>query len=212
MPQVVAWSTADLVLTFLMWSVMMVAMMIPSASPMILMYARMAGGKKGDERPVVATNLFLLGYLLIWTGFSAVATLVQWVLHEAALLSQMMVTTSPIVGGIILLAAGVFQLTPLKHLCLTQCRTPMGFLITEWQAGKAGAVKMGLKHGRFCLGCCWSIVALLLVAGVMNLFWVAVIAGFVLVEKIVPQGEWLGRVAGVLLAGWGIWMLAGAIL
>jgi predicted metal-binding membrane protein len=211
MPQVASWDAADVFLTFLMWAVMMVAMMTPSASPMILMFARLAGQRRESERSVVSTNLFWLGYLLVWTGFSALAALFQWLLHEAALISPMMVTTSPFLGAAILLAAGIFQLTPLKNLCLAHCRTPMGFLITEWREGKAGAVKMGINHGRFCLGCCWSLMALLFVAGVMNLLWVSIIAAFVLIEKIAPQGEWVGRVAGILLVGWGTWILAGAL-
>lgn len=119
----------------------------------------------------------------------------------------MMVSTSALLGGSLLVAAGVFQLTPLKHACLHQCRTPLGFLMSEWRNGYQGAFVMGLKHGYFCTGCCWALMALLFVAGVMNLLWVAAIAGFVLVEKIAPAGHWLGKAAGILMIGWGGWML-----
>jgi predicted metal-binding membrane protein len=144
--------------------------------------------------------------LVLWTLFSALAAVAQWGLHSAALLSPMMVGTSPILGGVLLLAAGIFQWTPLKHVCLRHCRTPLGFIMTEWQEGRWGAFRMGLKHGSYCVGCCWFLMALLFVAGVMNLAWVAVIAAFVLLEKVVPAGPWVGRIAGVVLVGWGLWM------
>jgi predicted metal-binding membrane protein len=147
-----------------------------------------------------------MGYLLVWTGFSAFATLTQWGLHTAALLSPMMVSTSSILGGILLLAAGIFQLTSLKHACLTHCRSPIGFLITHWREGTRGSLIMGLEHGTYCLGCCWILMALLFVAGVMNLIWVAIIAVFVLAEKVLPSGDLVGRVAGGML------VLAGIVL
>ena len=212
MSQIQPWMATDLLLTFIMWSVMMVAMMTPSASPMVLTFTQINRQRQVKNQPYAPTSLFLLGYLLVWVGFSALATLFQWGLHSAALLSPMMVTTSPILGGAILLAAGVFQFTPLKHLCLAHCRTPMGFILTEWRDGRRGALVMGFKHGRFCLGCCWFLMALLFVAGVMNLLWVAIIAAFVLIEKAAPEGEWVSRIAGLLLIGWGIWILSGTLL
>ena len=212
MPRAQAWGPTELVLTFIMWTVMMVAMMTPSASPMVLSFAQINRQRRAQNRSLASTGMFLLGYLLIWAGFSALATLFQWGLHSASLLSPMMVTTSAILGGAILLAAGIFQLTPLKHLCLSHCRTPMGFILTEWRESRPGALTMGLKHGRFCLGCCWILMALLFVAAVMNLLWVAVIAAFVLIEKVAPAGEWVSRVAGLLLIGWAIWILAGVLI
>ena len=210
-PQMPSRGVLDFVLMFAMWAVMMVAMMVPSAAPMILLFATVNRRRQAQDRPYVPTGVFLLGYLLVWTGFSAVATLAQWGLHTAALLSAMMVSTSPVLGGILLLAAGVFQWTPLKYACLRHCRSPMGFILHEWREGSAGALLMGLKHGSFCVGCCWSLMALLFVAGVMNLLWVAAISGFVLLEKVAPAGPWVGRVAGVLLMGWGTWMMAGVL-
>ena len=210
--QAMPWSPTDLFLTYIMWAVMMIAMMTPSASPMVLTFAHINRQRQAKMQPYAPTSLFLVGYLLVWVGFSALATLFQWGLHSAALLSPMMVTTSPILGGTILLLAGVFQFTPLKHACLTHCRTPTGFILTEWRDGWAGALKMGFKHGRFCLGCCWFLMILLFVAGVMNLLWVAAIAAFVLIEKVTAAGEWVSRVAGTLLVVWGAWVIFGVLL
>jgi predicted metal-binding membrane protein len=204
MPRVQGWGAGDLLLTFLMWAVMMAAMMVPSVSPMVLVFTGMLR-KRAARWPVLAAAAFVGGYLVIWTAFSALATLGQWGLHSAALLSPMMRSTSPLLGGALLLAAGIFQWTPLKNACLTHCRTPMGFLLSEWRDGARGAFRMGLSHGVYCVGCCWVLMVLLFAAGVMNLFWVAVIAAFVLLEKIVP-GPWLRRAAGVLLAAGAVWM------
>ncbi|HEV2121444.1 MAG TPA: DUF2182 domain-containing protein [Chloroflexota bacterium] len=208
MPQMQSWGAMDLLLLFLMWAVMMVAMMLPSAAPMVLMFASIQRRRRERSSPYVSTAVFALGYLLIWSAYAALAALAQWGLHEAALLSPMMVSTSAILGGSLLIAAGLFQFTPLKHLCLTQCRSPLGFLSTEWREGMRGALLMGVRHGTYCVGCCWILMALLFVAGVMNLLWVAAIAGFVLLEKIVPRGAWVSRAAGVFLVGWGLWMTA----
>ena len=212
MSRVKPWGYTDLLLSFIMWSVMMVAMMTPSAAPMVLTFTGINRQRGAKKQPLAPTSMFLLGYLLVWVGFSAIATLFQWGLHSAALLSPMMVATSPILGGVILLAAGAFQFTPLKHACLAHCRTPMGFILTEWREGKAGALIMGFKHGRFCLGCCWFLMALLFVAGVMNLLWIAAIAAFVLIEKIAPNGEWVSRIAGLFLIVLGMWILASGLI
>jgi predicted metal-binding membrane protein len=202
MPQVRSWGAVELLLLFVMWAVMMVAMMVPSVAPLILMFAR-ASRQKGADRVAGSAAILLLGYLMVWLGFSLLATLVQWKLHDYALLSPMMASTSPILGGGLLAIAGIFQFTPLKRTCLTHCRSPMGFLMSEWRDGRWGTLVMGLKHGANCVGCCWMLMGLLLVAGVMNLLWVAAIAGFVLVERIAPGGERLGRIAGaaLILAG-----------
>jgi len=211
MTQVRPWTVIDLFLTFIMWAVMMVAMMIPSASPMILIFAQIKRQRQSTLRPYASTSAFLSGYLLAWVGFSTLATLCQWGLHSAALLSPMMVTTSPILAGMILVLAGAFQFTPLKHACLAHCRTPLGLLLTEWRDGWSGALKMGLKHGCFCLGCCWVLMALLFVAGVMNLLWVAAIAAFVLMEKLLPAGHRISRLAGLLLLFLGVWILTNGL-
>jgi len=208
MPYMQMWGLVDLLLLFVMWAVMMVAMMVPTAASMILMFAMLNRRRREQQQPYVPTAVFLGGYLLVWTGFSVLATLAQWGLHSAALLSPMMVSTSPILGGIILLAAGIFQWTPLKYACLTYCRSPLGFLMTDWREGSRGAFIMGLKHGSYCTGCCWFLMALLFVAGVMNLLWVATITVFVLIEKIAPRGDMVGRVAGGVLVIAGLVMLS----
>jgi predicted metal-binding membrane protein len=211
MPRMQAWGVADFALTFGMWAVMMVAMMTPSAAPMILMFAGINRRRREQQVSYVPTSVFLVGYLVVWAAFSVLATAAQWGLQAASLLSPVTAITSPVLGGVLLVAAGIYQLTPLKHACLSKCRSPLGFVLNEWREGRWGASLMGLKHGGYCVGCCWSLMALLLVAGVMNLFWVAAIAGFVLLEKVAPGGERLGRVAGVMLFGWGVWMVMGVL-
>ena len=206
-PNTRPWELNDFWMLFVMWAVMMVAMMVPSAAPMILLFATINRKRRQQDRPYVASGIFLFGYLVIWTLFSALATLAQWGLHSAALLSPMMVSTNPILGSTLLIAAGVFQWTPLKHACLAHCRAPFEFLMSDWREGNHGAFIMGLKHGTYCLGCCWFLMALLFVAGVMNLLWVAAIALFVLVEKVVPGGTVVGRVTGAVLVAAGIVLL-----
>jgi predicted metal-binding membrane protein len=206
-PDMNPWSAATLPPLFLMWAEMMVAMMVPSAAPMILTFATVQRQRRERAEPFVPTGIFLLGYLVAWSAFSAVAAMAQWFLHAKALLSPMMVGTSPVLGGALLLLAGIFQWTPLKLSCLRHCRSPLTFLLTDWREGNWGAFTMGLKHGAHCLGCCWILMALLFVAGVMNVWWIAVIAAFVLLEKVLPRGLFVGKIAGVLLVVWGVWMI-----
>ena len=206
-PDMTAWPVAALIPLFLMWTEMMVAMMLPSAAPMILTFALVNRKRRERQEIFVPVGIFLAGYLVVWTAFSALAALAQWALHATALLSPMMISTSPILGGGLLILAGLFQWTRIKNVCLTHCRSPMTFLMADWQEGRAGALRMGLKHGAFCAGCCWCLMALLFVAGVMNMWWVAAIAVLVLSEKVAPRGLWVGRLAGLLLIGWGILML-----
>jgi len=206
-PDTGAWSITALVALFLMWTEMMVAMMIPSAAPMILTFATVNRRRREQDRPYVSTGIFLLGYIIVWTLFSIVAALAQWFLHAKALISPMMVSTSPRLGGALLITAGVFQWTPLKNSCLTRCRSPLSFLMTQWREGKQGALTMGLTHGMYCAGCCWFLMALLFVAGVMNLWWIALIAILVLVEKVAPRGLFVEKTVGALLIVWGVWML-----
>ena len=207
MPRMQAWGVTDFALTFVMWAVMMVAMMTPSAAPMVLLFAGVNRKRQKQQGSYVPTSVFLLGYLMIWAAFSVLATAAQWGLHAVSLLSPMMVSTSPILGGILLLLAGIYQWTPLKHACLSKCRSPLGFVLNEWREGRWGAFVMGLKHGSYCTGCCWSLMALLFVAGVMNLVWVAAIAGFILLEKVAPAGHRMGRAAGVLMVAGGMVVL-----
>lgn len=205
-PDTDPWSTATLAPLFLMWAEMMVAMMLPSATPMILMFAKVQRNRREQERPFVATGIFLLGYLVVWTGFSAVAAALQWALHGQSLLSPMMVSTSPWFGAALLIAAGIFQWTPLKNACLTNCASPLTFLMTSWREGKWGAFAMGLKHGLQCAGCCWSLMLLLFVAGVMNVWWIAILTVLVLIEKVARRGLWIGKLAGIVFGGWGVWL------
>jgi len=205
MPGMRTWGAMDLVMLFLMWNVMMIGMMLPSAAPLMLMvvgtYRRRGPGARG------MTTAFVTGYLVAWTAFSAAAALMQTALHQAALLSPGMASRSPVLAGGILLIAGTYQWLPLKNACLTRCRSPLDFLSREWKEGPAGALSMGLRHGLFCVGCCWALMALLFVAGVMNLVWVAAIAGFVLVEKLMRHGAAAGRVAGIVFFVWGAYVL-----
>ncbi|HEX7393585.1 MAG TPA: DUF2182 domain-containing protein [Anaerolineaceae bacterium] len=212
MPSMQAWGVMDISLTFVMWVVMMVAMMTTSAAPVIIMYQTVSRMQHKENDHLSSTWLFLLGYLVTWAGFSAAATLAQWGLHSAALLTPMMASASPLLGGALLVGAGVYQLTPLKNACLSHCRTPMGFLLAEWRDGKLGPLVMGMRHGLYCVGCCWLLMALLFVGGVMNLAWVALMAAYVLVEKIAPARMWLSRISGIAAIAWGLWMVAGTVL
>lgn len=208
-PDVRPWSTAEIIPLFLMWSEMMVAMMIPSAAPMILTFAAVNRKRRERDRPFVPTGMFLSGYLIVWCLFSLVAAVAQWALHGATLLSPMMESTNPLLGGALLIGAGIFQWTPLKHACLHRCRSPLQFLLSGWREGPVGALRMGMEHGAYCAGCCWLLMALLFVAGVMNLLWIAAISLFVLLEKVARGGGWLDHASGAILILWGGWMVAG---
>jgi predicted metal-binding membrane protein len=159
-----------------------------------------------QDRACVPVWVFLAGYLALWTAFSLAATLAQWGLHRLALISPLMVATSPLLGGLVLMAAGVYQCTPLKQACLRHCRTPLHFLLSCWRDGTAGAFLMGLRHGIYCLGCCWLLMMVLFAVGVMNLAWIAALSVLVLVEKLIRRGVWVAKAAGLVLMGWGGWM------
>jgi predicted metal-binding membrane protein len=208
MPTMQDWEAVQFLLLFAMWWVMMVAMMVPSATPLVLLFARTTR-RKGGDRIVGPAGILLLGYVLVWGGFSVVATLAQWGLHSAALLSPTMVTTNSVLGGLLLIAAGGFQFTPLKRACLTQCRSPLSFLMSHWREGRWGPFILGLSHGAYCVGCCWLLMGLLFVAGVMNLFWMVGIAVFVMVEKAAPNGDLIARIAGGTLIVAGVALIAG---
>jgi len=184
-----------------MWAVMMVAMMLPSAAPMLATYARIALARE-TSRPYHVW-MFAGGYFVVWTAFSLAATGLQYGLQSLAIVSNAM-RTGPLAGGIILAVAGIYQLTPLKNACLTRCRTPIGFFMTNWRDGARGAFEMGLEHGAFCLGCCSMLMALLFVAGVMNLMWVAAISVLVLLEKVAPYGRAIAYVSGVAMIAVGL--------
>jgi predicted metal-binding membrane protein len=202
------WTATEFGLTFAMWALMMVAMMVPTAAPMTLMYAAVARKAAAQHNPMAPTFVFVAGYITMWAIFSLVATVAQRALDQAALLSPMMVSASARLGAAILIAAGLYQLTPLKNACLKNCRAPAHFMSRYWRAGNLGAFRMGLRLGEYCVGCCWILMALLFVGGVMNLLWIAAIAIFVLLEKTIPFGDVSGRVAGAAMILFGALSLA----
>jgi predicted metal-binding membrane protein len=201
------WGPAIWALMIAMWWVMMVAMMSPSAAPTILLYARvhrhaLAQGQIQDK--LAPTGVFMAGYLLVWLGFAVAATALHWLLEREAFVSvTMMNSQSRWFSAIVLIAAGLYQLSPLKNACLSHCRTPTAFLSRHWRPHALGALRLGALHGAFCVGCCWMLMALLFVGGIMNLVWVAALAILVLVEKLFPAGQWVGRAAGIALIAWG---------
>jgi predicted metal-binding membrane protein len=201
-----AWGAADFALMAAMWAVMMAAMMLPAAAPMILCFAAIGRAQRAGGDAYVPTAFFVLGYVAAWTGFSLAATLLQWQLQSLALLSPMLAATSGAFGGLLFVAAGLYQLTPLKAVCLRQCRSPLAFVLHHWRDGTGGAVRMGLAHGLYCIGCCWMLMAVLFAVGVMNLLWVAAIALFVLAEKALPGAPWTARAAGAAMIGFGAWL------
>jgi len=209
-PCLMHWGIGDIIHLFVMWTIMMAAMMLPAATPMIMMFATVNGQRSKGESPLIPTWLFVLGYLAVWTAYSGLATLTQWGLHLSALLTHHLVITSPLLGGLLLLAAGIFQWTSFRDACMSKCRSPLGFLMTEWREGRRGALIMGLKAGLFCIGCCWLLMILSFVLGVMNMIWMAALTAFMLLEK-VTENEWLSRTAGLTLVAWGLWVLAGVI-
>ena len=191
-------------LTFMMWVVMMVAMMLPSAAPMIETYATMVRDRGVARWSRV--GLFTAGYIIVWTLFSAVATIGQLLLQPVGIVTNAM-TTVPAISAALLILAGIYQVTPLKSLCLTRCRSPVGFFMTAWRDGASGALRMGLRHGAMCLGCCWMLMLLLFVFGVMNLIWIAALSVFVLLEKLLPHGRLIARGSGVAMIAAGVGLL-----
>ena len=193
---------------FVMWAVMSVAMMLPTALPMVMLFNRFWSGRHPGIDSVKPTLLLVLGYLGVWIVFGFAAALLQlWLEHLQVLTPVMGSMSNPIVGGLVLMGAGLFQLTPLKAACLSKCRTPMMFLNTRWREGRGGSFIMGLDHGAFCLGCCWALMLVMFVAGVMNLFWMAALAALMLAEKIIPKGDTLAQITGWGLMGCGVVMI-----
>ncbi len=199
-------------LIFAMWAVMMVGMMVAPAAPMILLFAAVNRKRRALAGPYIPTAAFVSGYLLVWTGASLIAAGAQWELAKAALLSPKLAAISPEVSGAILVLAGVYQWTPLKHACLRHCRTPLDFVMFHWREGIMGALRMGAVHGFYCLGCCWMLMALLFAGGIMNLAVVAAIAVFVLAEKVAPFGPWIARASGAALTGAGLYLILEPLL
>jgi predicted metal-binding membrane protein len=209
MPAAEPWSAVEFVLLFAMWAVMMVGMMTPSAAPMILLYARVGRQAAGQGRPLAATGWFAGGYLAVWAVFSLAATIGQWGLQRAALLTPMMGSESALFGAAVLIAAGLYQWTPFKDACLKHCRAPLHFIQHHggFRRDAAGSLGIGFRHGLYCIGCCWALMALLFVGGVMNILWIAAIALFVLAEKVLPGGRLLARIAGTGFVAAGIWLM-----
>lgn len=208
------WHGSYWILMVTMWFVMMVAMMIPSAAPMILLHARVTrhtSQKAGRFDAPVPSAAFTAGYLAAWLFFSVAATALQWSLERAGLVDGMMMwSTEPVLTGVLLIAAGAYQFTPLKNACLAQCRSPVAVLSEIWRPGAAGAFVMGVRHGTYCLGCCWALMLLLFAGGIMNVVWIAGLAILVLVEKLISRGPWFPRIAGGVLiaAGFATALLA----
>jgi predicted metal-binding membrane protein len=196
---------------FIMWWTMMMAMMLPSAAPALLTYgalSRRFADKGAKAAPIV---IFAAGYALVWTGFSVLAVGLQLLFSEVVPLSMMMAVTSAVLGGALLIAAGLYQLSPLKAACLRKCQSPLMYLGQNWKPGNAGALRMGLQHGLYCLGCCWVLMGLLFYGGVMELRWIVGLALYVAAEKLIPAGNRLSRFTGVLLIAWGCWTIYRAI-
>lgn len=204
------WSKVDFLLMFAMWTVMMVGMMVPTAIRSVLIFVQIGARAAERDRSFVSGYWFTLGYVLIWTFFSAAATVLQWFLDQAALLSPMMVSSSAFLGAFLLISAGAWQFSPVKDVCLRHCQSPVMYLATHFRPGISGAVSLGIQHGSYCLGCCWLLMSLLFVGGVMNLVWIAAITAFVLIEKLLPAtlrisrlSGWVMIVAGVGYLAWG---------
>lgn len=203
-----AWGAGGFLLACAMWIVMMIGMMVPSAAPMILLYALIGRREHERGRVLPPTAVFLAGYLAVWSAFSVVAAALQFGLTEARLMSDLMESRSATFGAAVLILAGLYQLTPWKSACLAHCRSPIAFLTQHWRPGLTGTFRMGLSHGAYCVGCCWAVMSVLFVVGVMNLAWIAALSAFALVEKILPWGHAVARTTGALLLGAGVVVLA----
>lgn len=201
-----AWSLSQWIIVFMMWWIMMIAMMLPSASPMVLLYARVLRHAQKNNRIIqfaIPTTAFVSGYLVSWSGFSIAATTLQWLLEQNDWLSLKMISNNAWLSAGLLITVGFYQLTPLKSACLRHCRSPAEFISSHMKNGHWGALQMGIEHGIFCVGCCWFLMLLLFVGGVMNLLWIAILTLFVLSEKVLPQGRFFSRFAGYFLIIWG---------
>lgn len=199
MEPVATWTSADIALLFMMWAIMMAGMMLPSIVPVILLIDKINSNRKRQENTYTPTLFFALGYIIIWTVYSLAITLLQWWLHHLALLSPMMISNSQNFSALILIIAGLYQFSPLKKSCLQLCRSPLSVISKQLMPGSLNAIKFGIKHGQYCVGCCWSLMAILFVTGVMNLHWILLLTLMVIVEKSLPQGELFSKAFGVLL-------------
>jgi predicted metal-binding membrane protein len=201
------WSASEFGLLFAMWTVMMVGMMTPAATPVLLLFAG-AQIRRDPRHARIAVAMFALGYAIVWITFSACAALAQWMLHASMTLSPQMAVSSARAGAVVLCAAGAYQLLPIKRACLVRCRSPLGFLMTRWRDGARGALGMGLRHGAWCVGCCWALMGALFALGIMSVAWMAFVAGLIAVEKILPWRRVATWGTAGLLLGLGVLMLA----
>jgi predicted metal-binding membrane protein len=202
------WTAGHAAAAFVMWAVMMAAMMLPASAPMIAMVATINRSRRARAAPYAPTAVFAAGYLAVWSAFGALATAAQWALEQTGLLDATMAGASPVFAGLVLLGAGLYQATPLKASCLSQCRSPLGFLTMNWREGLARAFALGARHGAFCVGCCWALMALMFAAGTMNLLGIAALTALVLAERLLPQGERLARAVGIALTLAGLGAIA----
>jgi len=200
-------SVGNALLYVLLWGVMMVAMMFPAIVPVVGLFSTIAGRKREQGVPFTPAWVFVAGYLVLWTLAGGVGYTVDLAIQSLPEVFPALRTYGLVIGGLTLIAAGVYQLTPLKYLCLSQCRSPMGFLLTSWRDGALGAFRMGLHHGAYCLGCCWSLMAVLFVVGTMNLAWMGILSMVIFVEKIVPRGVEMGKATGLALIALGLAMM-----
>jgi predicted metal-binding membrane protein len=209
MPAHTPWRTTEFAFVFAMWTVMMVAMMTPSAMPMFFTYARAGRNTEARGTPFGPTVWFVAGYFLVWAAFSLLATMAQWVLERTALLDSAMASTSNVLGGLLFVTAGTYQWTRLKDVCLTQCQRPFWFLMRQggFRRDTPGCVVLGVRHGAYCVGCCWALMALLLVGGVMNVLWIVLLALLVLLEKVTSSGRLIASISGTLFIAAGAWLL-----
>jgi len=209
MPAGAPWPPVEFAYVFAMWAVMMIGMMTPSATPMILIYVRVGRQAASQQQPFAATSWFAGGYLLSWIGFAIAATVAQWGIERLGWLTTDMTVSNDIVGGIVLIAVGLYQWTPLKDVCLRQCQAPLQFIQRHggFRADVSGSLALGFRHGAYCIGCCWVLMALLFVGGVMNVLWIAVITIFVLLEKLVPAGRVISRITGAGFLAAGAWLI-----
>jgi len=209
-PAQVPWQAIEFAFVFVMWTVMMVGMMTPSAAPMILMYARVGRQTEAPGRPLAATVWFTAGYFLVWIGFALLATVLQWAFERAALLDSWMASTSNVLGRFLFVMAGTYQWTRLNETCLIQCQRPFAFLMRQggFRRDAPGSLMLGLRYGAYCFGCCWALTALLFAGGVMNMLWIAVLALIILLKKIIPVGSLLARLVGIGLVAEGVWLLS----
>ena len=206
MTMIAPWSARDLLFTFAMWTVMMVGMMAPAAAPVALIYAQTRNARDGESASA-RSLIFSAAHISVWIAFSFLAAMLQWALHEAAVLSPDMSLTSARIAGVILIAAGAYQLSSLKGECLRKCQNPLEFLLVNWREGNKGALLLGLRHGAYCLGCCWALMLVLFVVGVMNLAAVAGLTAFILLEKLGPSGLRIARAGGVAMIACGVLIL-----